>query len=436
MENASSFRLKSSDFLRRFFNKRKPVALRLSTLSIVSAFSFCAIVLGVCVMELPVSAAGESTPATPDVSSPASPDASMSADNVRSWNPKKSLVFVVGVLRWRDKSYAQFTPKARRDAQLVEFFKAQGVPEENIVYLADTEGTLSNIEDKFDDLLERSSENDTLFFYYCGHGWLDNSGVGYYANYDVSTNDNAISTKKIASKLKKNFRGSQALFFADCCSSGSIGLALNKQPGNYAFGMVTSAAPPVSSTSNWTFSQSLLDALNGHKFVDVNLDGQVSFQDLSQYVMQEMKQIDNQVAGVDSGNGFSPNFCLSKVNFPNEVIPRLVEVKVGSRWWKGKLMETRDGQGRIRWVQIGYDTPADDEWRAMESIREIGGGEVNGLAPATTRSDFKVGDSCEVLWKEKFYPAKILEQRDNQYYVHYDGYNASWDEWVGLSRMK
>lgn len=409
------------------FRKLSVRKLSVRKLSVFPAF----LVIAMAFLMGPLTAEADESASSENVSNAASP-----ADTVRSWDPQRTLVFIAGVLRWRDKSYAQFTPKARRDAELAEFFRAQGVPSDKLVYISDAQATLSNLENSFDDLLEKSSEGDTLIFYYCGHGWLDNSGNGYYANYDVSTNDNAISTRAIASKLKKNFRGSQALFFADCCSSGSIGLSLNKQPGNYQFGMVTSAAPPVSSTSNWTFSQALLDGLRGHKFVDLDADGKVSFVDLAKYVVQEMKSIDNQAAGVNSSNGFPGNFCLSKVNFPNEVIPRLVEAKYGTKWYKAKLMEEKDRQARVRWVQIGYDTADSDEWCDFNKVREIGGAPLNGLAPATARSEFQIGDTCEVLWKNEFWPAKVLKRRDNEYFVHYDGYDSSWDEWVSLSRMK
>ena len=39
------------------------------------------------------------------------------------WNPKRTWVFAVGVLKWKDKqSYSSFTSKNRRDAELVSFF--------------------------------------------------------------------------------------------------------------------------------------------------------------------------------------------------------------------------------------------------------------------------------------------------------------------------
>lgn len=365
-----------------------------------------------------------------------SPESTKSSEATRSWNPSRTLVFVVGVLKWQDKSYLQFTTKSRRDAQLVEFFKGKGVPEEKIVYLSDSDATLNKVYDELDELFEESKAGDTFVFYYCGHGWLDDNKNGYYANFDVKTNDNAISTNKIAAKFKNKFRGSTALFFADCCSSGSIGSALQKQPADFTWAMVTSVNPEGSSTGNWTFSQALLDAFNGHKFVDTDFDGDVSFSDLEKYVTLEMKRIDNQAAGTSMHRDFDVKYKLSKVEFPEELIPRLVEVKWGTRWWKAKVLETKNGQARIRWAQIGYDTPSDDEWYSFEKIRETGGEPFNGMAAATTRSDFKVGDAVQVMWKGDFYDAKILKSENGRFFVHYIKDDDSWDEWVDLSRMK
>lgn len=354
-----------------------------------------------------------------------------------SWEPSRTLVFVVGVLKWQDKSYLQFTTKARRDAQLVEFFKSKGVPADKIVYLCDTEATINKVYDEFDELLGKSKPGDTLIFNYCGHGWLDDNNEGFYANYDVKTNDNAISTRKIAGKMKNKFQGSTALFFADCCTSGSIGNSLNQQPGGYNWGMSTSVTADGGSTSNWTFSQALLDALNGHRFVDTNLDGVVSFSDLQKYVTLEMKRIDNQTAGANSGNGFSDaNYTLAKVANPNEPIPRLVDVKWGGKWWKAKVLETKDNQAKVRWVQIGYDTPDNDEWQPFSNIKEASGEPFNGMSTATTRNDFKVGQTVEVLWKNDYYKAKILKAEGGRFYIHYIEDDDSWDEWVDLSRMK
>ncbi len=53
-----------------------------------------------------------------------------------------------------------------------------------------------------------------------------------------------------------------------------------------------------------------------------------------------------------------------------------------------------------------------------------------------TTTGFKVGDKVQVLWEEKWYAAEIIELIDGKYKVHYDGWEAKWDEVVDLSRIK
>jgi len=46
------------------------------------------------------------------------------------------------------------------------------------------------------------------------------------------------------------------------------------------------------------------------------------------------------------------------------------------------------------------------------------------------------GDKAEVLWKGRWYPATVRRAKGNSCYIHYDGYNNSWDEWVGPGRIR
>jgi hypothetical protein len=60
-------------------------------------------------------------------------------------------------------------------------------------------------------------------------------------------------------------------------------------------------------------------------------------------------------------------------------------------------------------------------------------------AGATTNAAgaFAVGDKLNVEWKGKTYPATvILVPGPDKYKIHYDGYESSWDEVVGPSRIK
>ncbi len=46
------------------------------------------------------------------------------------------------------------------------------------------------------------------------------------------------------------------------------------------------------------------------------------------------------------------------------------------------------------------------------------------------------GDAVEIEWRGTWYGGCLLERRDGQYYVSYDGYTSSWDEWVGPERLR
>ncbi len=50
--------------------------------------------------------------------------------------------------------------------------------------------------------------------------------------------------------------------------------------------------------------------------------------------------------------------------------------------------------------------------------------------------DFTVGSLVEVEWQGTWYDARVLEVDGNRYYITYIGYDSSWDEWVGASRIR
>lgn len=67
--------------------------------------------------------------------------------------------------------------------------------------------------------------------------------------------------------------------------------------------------------------------------------------------------------------------------------------------------------------------------------RDIGRGVERGAADAV-KGALGIGSHLQVEWKGGWYPATILKTRGDQYYIHYDGYSSSWDEWVGRNRIR
>ena len=85
----------------------------------------------------------------------------------RDWQPQRTWVFIVGTLRWKHSDvFNSFPKKNRRDAQLVDFFRQQGVPADQLVYLQDAQATTRQVKSTFSAFLSRAREGDLLFFYY------------------------------------------------------------------------------------------------------------------------------------------------------------------------------------------------------------------------------------------------------------------------------
>lgn len=49
---------------------------------------------------------------------------------------------------------------------------------------------------------------------------------------------------------------------------------------------------------------------------------------------------------------------------------------------------------------------------------------------------YKKNDKVEIEYSGSWYPGYIMETKDNQYKIHYDAYDSSYDEWVTTSRLK
>lgn len=347
-----------------------------------------------------------------------------------SWDPKHAWVFSVGVLEWQqNKSLKPFNKKNRRDEAIVQTLINAGVPRDHVVFVEDQDATLKNIQQKFPQLLAKTEPGDTLFFYYCGHGWVDANGAGYFANYDA-TKGKAWSTTTIAEDMK-NFHGANAIFTVDCCHSGSLADVLEETDPSYNFAVLTSAVGSQLSTSNWTFSQSILDCLQGHRYADANQDGATTFSELGRYVRDEMRVFEKQDANVAASQSFDRGYKIATTKFPAEDIPRRAEALWQGKWWPAKVIEQKGNQCKVRWVSIGWDTAESDSWLDAGKVRYLDKGPLSA-----NQVERKVGDKVQVLWKGEYYKATIQNVRDGKFLVHYDGYATSWDEWIPEERIR
>jgi hypothetical protein len=288
----------------------------------------------------------------------------------RDWQPQRTWVFVVGTLQWKHHDmFNSFPQKNRRDAQLVESFRRQGVPDEQLVYLQDEQATTRRVKTAFTAFLTKAREGDLLFVYYCGHGYKpDDARTTYFATYDAGDDTPGWSTDSIVRDIEKYFRGSRAFLTADCCYSGSLAQQARRLSQRVSFACLTSSSANELSTGNWTFTEMLVAGLSGKAFADLNSDGLITLSELAEDVKEDMAFAEEQLSSFTTTGNFAPGMVLARAapRFNPEVSKR-IEAKSDGKWWKARVIDARGSAFRVHYY--GFED-SDDEWVQLNQIRE------------------------------------------------------------------
>lgn len=290
----------------------------------------------------------------------------------RDWQPQRTWVFVVGLLKFENRDvFNSFPQTNRRDAQLVDFFRQQGVPEDHIAFLKDGQATSRRVRNSFPAFLSKARPGDLLFFYYTGHGYKsEDERTTYFATYDAGENVEGWATESIVRDVEKYFRGSQALLTADTCYSGSLSAQAQRLGRRVSYASLTSASASQLSTENWTFTEMLLEGLRGKSFADINGDGEVTLSELAEDIKEDMAFAENQRSTfVTTGNFPGRMLLAAGARKLDPMISRRVEVRSEGSWYKARVIGVR---GRAYEVHFyGYED-SDNEFVRLNQIRYSG----------------------------------------------------------------
>jgi len=282
-------------------------------------------------------------------------------DREQRLNPDKTWLFAIGILTFSNN--ASWSTNNRRDCQIVSLFKQRGLPTDHIDYIADREGTLQNIKNKFGHFLERTQAGDFLVHYYTGHG-----GYGSFETTNGGTYNHAWIAKQIESK----FHGDQVLLLGDCCcQSGSLQDVVKNASGPIAFACLTSSSRKQSGNGNWTFSQAVLDGLRGEPYVDLNKDGYITIDEIADHVKHDILFYERNRSIYRKTPNFNGKMIVAQARKTSVPAPEPVKVWYHGQWWRAKLIDRLKGKGRIRWIQLGYDSPKQDVWIGLKHIRPL-----------------------------------------------------------------
>ncbi len=226
-------------------------------------------------------------------------------------NPQhiKTLIIGLGLEEWDNSD----DPIGHRDIILHDFFKKQGVPDNQNIHFRNEKGTKKNLENFLPEFLANSDGNTFFIFYYAGHGQIVSDD-----KFDLSfchPTQKSFTFRKLIRLIKEIFKGNYGLFMADCCYSGNMARYCANYKGKYNFAGLTSSQYNKGSTSAWTFTDCILEGLQGNKMLDTNEDNVISLQELANYVQIQMQKIDKQKSDFGYSANFDANIPLIELNY-------------------------------------------------------------------------------------------------------------------------
>lgn len=333
----------------------------------------------------------------------------------------KTWVFMVSLVEWEDTTMATFDKDGRIDSAIIDFFSKNGVPSNQILYVKDKKATTSLVRSEFVNFLKKGNKEDHLFFYYAGHGYINEEEKVCFATYKGED----WSAEEIVKTVNNNFAGNKAFFTADCCNSGGLTLEAQKYPQR-EYVSLNSVVPTNNSTGNWTFSNALLYGLQGKNFIDNNNNGNISLEELAKYIDEEMAVVEGQKAYY-----YIPDSMKNWVVSSN--VPKKRSTLIGSR-----VNVNYDGQDYLGFVEdadtknnfkVRFYSYTNNETEWLKSSR---------LKMFTCKQDFPIGTKVKALssFDEKQYTGKVIQKFLCLHLVHYDDFESEWDEWVAPKNIE
>lgn len=339
------------------------------------------------------------------------------------WDPQRTWVFFVGLVKWKDSDeFESFPAEIRKDAVLLNSIRRHGVPADHISFQQDSKATTAAVQSRFTEFLKRTRPGDWLIVYFEGHGYKDDNDVPYLATYDVAGKVKGWRFSAVPDAIERDFRGSHAIIALDNCYAGAMISSIKARKRNHAYAVFASSMATQESTQNWTFTEALINGFNGESFVDADQDGSITLREISRNAEEDMLFGEEQIASTAFINGFDPDTVItSAAKRASSRIGERVEAFSENDWYRGYITAVKGSKYKIHYY--GYESD-EEEWMSETKIRR-----------ATANSAYRVGEKVEVQYRRKWYPAHILNIKGGSHYVTYDEYDVDDNEWVPSKRI-
>lgn len=323
---------------------------------------------------------------------------------------------MVGLLEWQDaENFKPFPQENRRDDELLNVLRSKGVPEEQIYKLKDKTATTAQIQNVFENFLFQSQPDEWLFVYYTGHGYKDEDGRVQLASYNAGVNGaGGWSVESIPETIERFFKGKRAIIALDNCNSGAITDAVKNRRSKISYAALATTPASSSSTGNWTFTESLINAFRGKSYIDTDKDGKISFGEMIKNSYEDMLFAEEQVAQSELTGDFNNQTVITAVGRASK--PRLgerIEAFDGNDWYRAIITDSENNRFFVHYYGYGDDQ---DQYVNADEIRNF------------VPIHFKIGDKVEAEDDGEWYLAKILDVKGGAHFVAYE--DGAPNEWL------
>lgn len=350
------------------------------------------------------------------------------------FDAKSTWAVVAGVLEWKDPGLASFPKEARKDQELFDTLGKLGVPASQRTLLLDRQATASAISDAVRSIVAQAPAGATIILYYAGHGVKDNDGNIIFASADIELGKLDTTGLHLATipKLLAGFKGRRVLLLADCCYSGGLAAVAGMlSKGGLQVLALTSAEASNVSTGNWTYSQTLIDALSGRPLLDRNDNGALTLGELAIEVKEGMRYREGQRSGWVT-HGVPEDAVVAKAGPEPERLERgsgdherrdWVVAPNGDKRGVARVLGLGQRQGANVRVEFYDYATATRTWVSLKDAQPV------------VFKTWPVGSDLKVTWEKKIYDAKVMRIDDGFMWITYPGWDAKWDEWITADRV-
>ena len=353
------------------------------------------------------------------------------------WNPANTFVLVASVTQWPAAAgLAPFDMEKRRDQDLVDQFKRSGVPGTHIIFLKDSAATHAAIITELGSLGSRAGKGSTLIFYFQGHG-----SRKLFCCYDTDAKNpdqTELHAEEIFAVLKNSWKGDRLFLLGDCCNSGSFASIVRtfqqERPDVKAVCFASATASNIS-TGHWTFAASLIKIFAGNPRIDRNRDGKITVSEAGQFIHDQMKYQENQLAGIVFTPSFERDYVIRPavpgqklrphIPGPHQIGDVVDACDSDGKWYSSEIIGWKAGKSPYRVHFYGWDSKY-DEWLGASRLRPL------------VKPKLNIGQQYEVQWEDSnWYLGTVTKSLENWFYfVHYESESGDDDEWITGDRAR